>query len=161
MNPPRRPELDKSVWSDADFDDMGWHDATVHAFAVEPEDHNPGRLLVDLDYIIEWISPTGTDTAFSFWVAPATLVFDHAWDLTIDIDIHASALELQLNAITRTPGQPFGRSTWTLDGHNFTLAVTSEGFHQYLRTQPIWAASQGLDAAQRGGISFNENGYTQ
>lgn len=161
MSQPAPPLLEKSVWTDADFDDMGWHDATVHAFATEPEDHNPGRLLIDLDYIIEWVSPTGDETQFSFWIAPATLVFDHAWDLTVDINLHATALELQLNGITRTPGQPFGRSTWTLEGHNFTLTITSGGFRQYLRAEPIWSPNQRLDIAERDGISFTEKGFTE
>jgi hypothetical protein len=139
---------------------MSWHDATVHALATEPEDHNPGRLLIDLDYIVEWVIPTGEERV-SFWVVPATLVFDHAWDLTVDIDLHSTALELVLDAITRTPGQPFGRSTWTLAGHNFTIATTSVGFRQYLRTAPIWSSTQRLDVAQRGGLSFSETGYTE
>jgi len=161
MNPPPPPQLDKSVWTDADFDAMGWHDATVHALAIEPEDQDPGRLLVDLDYIVEWVQPTEDKDPFGFWVVPATLVFAHAWDLTVDIDLHSAALELELNAITRTPGQPFGRSIWTLEGHNFTVTVTSEGFRQYLRTEPLWSPSQQLDTAQRGGISFTEKGYTK
>jgi hypothetical protein len=158
---PTPPKLDKSVWTEADFEAMGWHDVAVHALATEAEDHNPGRLLIDLDYIVEWIPPTGDETYFSFWIVPATLVFNHAWDLAVDIALHSSALELDLDAITRTLGQPFGRSTWTLEGHNFTLAVTSEGFRQYLRTAPIWSSSQRLGIAQRGGISFDEEGYTE
>jgi len=27
--------LSKSVWSDADFEEMGWHDATVHGLYVQ------------------------------------------------------------------------------------------------------------------------------
>lgn len=145
------------MWTEADFEDMGWHDATVHALAVEPEAHDPGRLLVDLDYILEWLPPVPPDTAFRFWVVPATLVFDHAWDLAVNVDLHACALDLQLNALGRTSGQPFGRSTWTLDGHNFTIEVTSEGFRQYLRTRPILSTSQRLGLAERGGISFAES----
>jgi len=161
MSPPPQPPLEKSVWTDADFDHMGWHDAAVHALATEGEDENPGRLLLDLDYILEWVPPSGEETRFNFWIAPATLVFDHAWDLTVDIELHTTALELELDAITRTPDQPFGRSTWTLEGHNFTASVTSEGFRQYLRAEPIWSPRQRLDAAQRGSISFTETGYAE
>jgi hypothetical protein len=160
MSRPMPPQLDKSVWTHADFDRMGWHDASVHAVATEPGDHDPGRLLIDLDYIVEWVPPTGDETNFGFWVAPATLVFDDAWDLTIDVDLHSTALELDLDDIIRTPGQPFGRSIWTLDGHNFTISVASEGFVQYLRAEPIWSPRQRLDTAQRGRISFSEQGCT-
>jgi len=156
----RPPQLDKSVWTEGDFDEMGWHDATVHAFAVEPQDQDPGRLLVDLDYIVEWVPPGGDRDVFGFWVAPATLVFDHAWDLMIDVDLHAASLELQLNALTRTADQPFGRSTWTLEGHNFAVKVTSAGFRQYVRARPVWSTDQQLDRRRRGGISFSEEGFS-
>ncbi len=40
-------ELEKWVWSQHDFDLMGWHDATVHAFALVPEQF---ELLLDIGY---------------------------------------------------------------------------------------------------------------
>jgi hypothetical protein len=48
------PVLAKAVWTEADFDAMGWHDNAIYAIAVEPVPDNPGRLLLDLDYIVEW-----------------------------------------------------------------------------------------------------------
>jgi hypothetical protein len=47
-------ELEKWVWSHHDFDVMGWHDATVHAFALVPEQF---ELLLDIDYIVKWEEP--------------------------------------------------------------------------------------------------------
>lgn len=163
MSQPTPPNISKAIWTDADFDDMGWHDAAVHGLATRPEDDHTGRLLIDLDYIIEWVPPTEGETYFSFWIVPATLVFEHAWDLTLQIDhLDSAGLELELDAITRRPSQPPGRaSIWTLEGHNFTLAITSEGYRQYLREAPIWSLSQRLDTTQRGGISFDEKSYTE
>ena len=152
------PPAERTWWTEADFADLGWHDATVHAVALEPEEHAPGRLLVDLDHIVAWVPPTGPEAPFTFRVAPATLVFPDAWDVRLDIDLQARAFVLQLDAITREPG-PFGRSTWTLDGHEFTITVTSEGFHQYLRRPPLRTTSQSLSVAERGGISFDERAY--
>jgi hypothetical protein len=163
VSQPTPPSVSKSNWTDADFEDMGWHDATVHALATRPEEDHTGRLLIDLDYIIEWVPPTDGETSFSFWLAPATLVFEHAWDLTLQIDhLDSAGLELELDAVTRTSGPAPGRSrVWTLEGHNFTLAITSVGYRQYLRKAPIWSRGQRLDTTQRGGISFAEQGYTE
>lgn len=163
MSQPTPPGISKGIWTEADFDVMGWHDAAVHGVATRPEDDHTGRLLVDLDYIVEWVPPSDGETNFSFWIVPATLVFEHAWDLTLQIDLLGSAgLELQLDAIIRTPGRPVGSaSIWTLEGHNFTLAVTSEGYRQHLRKAPIWSPIQRLDATQRGGISFDETSYAR
>jgi hypothetical protein len=32
-NPEHRPTFTKAVWTDADFDQMRWHDCAVHALA--------------------------------------------------------------------------------------------------------------------------------
>ncbi len=60
--------VEKSMWSEADFDRMGWHDVTVHAFAVQPSPQDPGRLLLDLDYIVEWVPPAQPEDSFGFCV---------------------------------------------------------------------------------------------
>ena len=62
---------------------MGWHDACVHAVAVE--DDGRSRLLLDLDYIVNWVKPQPPETSWRFSVAPATLVFENVWDLEGDI----------------------------------------------------------------------------
>ena len=72
------PEVARTVWTEADFDVMGWHDNKIHAMAVEPGPDYPGRLLLDLDYIIEWVAPEPPARDLSSWICPATLVFDPA-----------------------------------------------------------------------------------
>jgi hypothetical protein len=52
------PTLAEAIWTDADFDRMAWHDYAVHAIAVEPAPPQPGRLLVDLDYLVDWVRAT-------------------------------------------------------------------------------------------------------
>ena len=42
-----QPEVAKTIWTDADFDAMDWHDNAVHAIALEPGPSDPGRLLLD------------------------------------------------------------------------------------------------------------------
>jgi hypothetical protein len=151
--------VEKARWTDVDFDAMGWHDATVHALAFQPAATSPGRLLVDLDYIIEWVHPADSGATFRFWVSPATLVFDEAWDLEIDVNLHSFAFDLQLNAIKRSPHPSPGLTTWTLEGHNFEMSVSSRGYEQHLRSQPILSFSQSLSLEERGGISLAERGY--
>ena len=150
----------KSVWTDADFDTMGWHDNAVHAFAFEPAMPFPGRLLIDLDYIVEWVSPVPPETRFSFWMCPSTLVFDHAWDLTGDVDLTRRSFTLQLNTILRSEPDPRGFHEWTLEGQEFTLCLSAKGFTQYLRRPAIQSFQQRLEADERGGLSFDQLGYT-
>jgi hypothetical protein len=73
-------QLEKAVWTDADFVTMGWHDATVHAIAFHEDEQN-AELLLDLDYIVRWIDPEPPAEHLTFLVAPATLVFENVWGL--------------------------------------------------------------------------------
>ncbi|HEY7136522.1 MAG TPA: hypothetical protein VIB48_15815 [Acidimicrobiia bacterium] len=154
-----QPKLEKAEWTAADFDAMGWHDNAVHALAFEPALPHPGRLLVDLDYIIEWVKPAPPDSAFKFWICPATLVFDAASDLVVDADLTAQSFELSLDAITRSEPDEHGIRTWSLAGHEFTAVVRAKGYRQHLRRRPVLSARQRLTPEQRGGIAFGEQGF--
>jgi hypothetical protein len=159
-NPEHRPTFTKAVWTDADFDQMSWHDCAVHAVAFEPAPPCPGRVLVDLDYIVEWVCQTPS-TGFGFWVCPATLVSDQAWDLAGDIDLHGFSFELSLDALQRSGPDAHDAFEWTLSCHQFSLALHAMGFTQYLRRPPIHTSQQRLSVAQRGGLSFDQQGYTR
>jgi hypothetical protein len=69
--------LEKNLWTEADFEVMGCHDATFHAVAVHGEDY---RLFFDLDYIFQWNAPVPPEPHFTFWIAPVTLVFEGVQD---------------------------------------------------------------------------------
>ena len=115
------PSISKAIWTDADFDDMGWHDAAVHGLATRPEDDHTGRLLIDLDYIIEWVPPADGETYFSFWIVPATLVFEHTWDLTLQIDhLDSAGLELELER-DHPDARPAPRKQQRLDARGSQL----------------------------------------
>ena len=75
---------DKTSWTEADFDDMSWHDNHVHAFRIREGEHGTGEVELDLDYILEWLSPT--EGRVSFRVAPASLTGRGVYDLQIAID---------------------------------------------------------------------------
>jgi hypothetical protein len=143
--------LDKCVWSDEDYDVMGWHDATVHALALDWDRADPASgqgatLLLDIDYIVSWIH---TDGPYRFEVAPATLVFEDVWNLSGDLDVSAGG-PLQMLALNRT-----GDGEWEFDGVGFSLGFRAPGFRQHFRSQPIANGErQTLSEARRGGPCF-------
>jgi len=98
------PAVAKTIWTEADFDAMSWHDNAIHAVAVEPVPDHPGRLLLDLDYIVGGVRPEPSATRLSFWICPATLVFDEAWDLTADVDLRGWSFQLFISDISRSGG---------------------------------------------------------
>ena len=69
--------LEKSLWTETDFEEMGWHDATIHAIATPNSEF---EIAFDIDYILKWVDPAEDQTHFRYWVSPATLVF---WNLLI------------------------------------------------------------------------------
>jgi hypothetical protein len=154
------PTLAKTVWTNADFDQMSWHDNEIHAIALESALPEPGRLLLDIDYIVQGVLAQPSSRLLSFWICPATLVFDPAWDLTTDIDLRGWAFSLSLLSIQRSDPDERGNFDWTLEGDQFTIELGSPGFTQYLRRPPVYTSHVRLTTAERGGFSFDRQAYT-
>ncbi len=153
-------QLEKGIWSNADFEKMGWHDVVVHAVAFDTEPH---ELLFDVDYMFAWVDPSPPSESFSFWLAPATLVFHEVWELKIQYD---ASLGFQLQGIVRGETRlrphpvPEGRKEecrWTLDGNEGELSFWATGYSQFVRHQPAHHTSQSYSLVERGGISFERS----
>ncbi|MEV0290898.1 hypothetical protein AB0H36_42795 [Kribbella sp. NPDC050820] len=155
---PHEPSgLTKATWTDADFAVMGWHDCRIHAVSIGEYDDGtlpPARVLLDVDYIVRWVD----GQAFSFWIAPATLVFEGAWEIRGDFGPLHELLEI--DALHRLdPPDATPDPLWHLEGHNFDLRLRSAGFTQYLRRPPQHVRRQLLTPAERGGLSFAEHSF--
>ena len=79
------------VYTEADFDELNWHDCQVWGFELRvddyDEDDNPSPvsdLVLKIDYITEWLC--GTDGHCHFMIAPATLVFHDVTNLSMSMD---------------------------------------------------------------------------
>ncbi|MDX3215101.1 hypothetical protein PV318_06035 [Streptomyces sp. ME02-6991-2B] len=154
--------LTKSMWSDADYDVMGWHYGTIHGLCVQPgaSDDSLPRLLLDIDYIVRWVHPVAPQTHFSFWIVPSTLVFDDVWNVEGDLAFKQVALDLFIDDLRRsTPEDDHGDPQWHIDGHFFDLKFRAMGFRQYLRQAPQHAQRLALAHSERGGISFAESAF--
>lgn len=76
------------IWTDADFDQMSWHDNHVHGIQLVGGQNGEGELVLDLDHILEWIKDG--DRGFKFRVQRATLAFHGVMFPRIAVD-YASA----------------------------------------------------------------------
>ena len=154
---PKEYILEKWLWTDADFEQMGWHDSHIHAVAFLPEQF---EVAFDIDYILQWVQPA-EDKYYRFWVAPATLVFENIHDLKFDIepfeaveiaDLHKDNPQRPINA------EYIGRDTdwqWRIETHQGDITLRAIGYKQYFRRQPLFGRLQSLDLATRGGFSFS------
>src|SRR6266550_2747235 len=116
--------LDRALWTDADFEAMGWHDATVHAIGFD-QDEESARLLFDIDYIVRWIDPVPPSEYYSFLIAPATLVFENVWNVEAEVTTQNAGERTLLVVADLDRGEPqnewernLGLRQWTIHGHN-------------------------------------------
>jgi hypothetical protein len=153
--------LSKAVWTNSDFEVMGWHDATIWAFCVQKADTDDvpegatwptDRLLLDLDYISRWVEPSERGGSFTFWVAPATLAFTGVKGLQVNhsSDLHDAPEDLEVADLHQTDGG------WHVEGHSFDIRFRAEGFRQVFRAAPTYGQGQRLSLSARGGYSFSE-----
>ncbi len=147
--------LEKTTLTDTDFEDMEWHDVQIHAIALANEFPQRTELLIDLDYILKWVDPIHANEYFRFWIAPATLVFEHVFDLSLHVQ--TEQLDCQIDQITREAKiTPRGAHTWlwTLKLHHGEITFWSTGYKQHFRRQPILHNRQHFKREERGGLSF-------
>lgn len=51
-------ELEKSIWTHDDFEEMSWHDSNIYGLTIERnEDNFTTDFLLDIDYIFKWVHP--------------------------------------------------------------------------------------------------------
>ena len=70
-------------WTQEQFAEMSWHDNYVHALRIVQGNHGAGELVLDLDYILEWIK--GAD-GMRFRILPVNLRFIEVTALRLSLD---------------------------------------------------------------------------
>lgn len=152
--------IEKYIWTEDDFDSMGWHDATLHAIGFLPERY---QLMLDIDYIFKWVEPDKGATFYKFVVSPATLVFQNVHGLSVSISEPFRPIQIQ--SIDRmSPRQPTNADYidrdrewhWVIDLEIGAIELDSVGFTQIIRQAPTLTDSQSLKLDERGGVSFLE-----
>ena len=147
-------QLEKAVWTEGDFDQMGWHDAKVWGMLADTEAF---EFALDLDYIFDWIHPGSDEEYFEFQVAPVTMVFSMAHTIVIDIESQLGAIEVA--DLYRDDPVPTHRGEGTQRKYRFEcqegeISLMSEGHTMYVRSSPVRLRAQSLGFEERGGVSF-------
>ena len=150
--------LEKAIWTDADFDVMGWHDVHIHGMAFHAEKY---ELLLDIDYIYAWVDPEPPEKHFTFWMAPCTMIFSNVHSFTASVE---SGLGLEISELSREDaGRPRNADyiakekewKWLFDCQEGDLSFLSVGFQQFTRRPPVRAKSQVFGWDERGGVTFD------
>lgn len=143
----------------AHYEDYSWHDNAIHGLRIaEGTDGCSGELILDIDYIIEWLPPQSEENAFGFRIAPANLTFREVTDLVISIDYASSTAALQPMMIHEIHREAVSYSTgyssfaWRVEINwpsNSFISFHSPDFTQVLRAEPIVSGAQYLSPSQR------------
>ena len=140
-----------------DFETIHWHDNAIHGIRiVEGEDDSGGELILDIDFILEWLP--AENNAFKFNLAPADLAFHDGSDLVICVDYASATASVQpmmIHEIHREVVRyPNGYSSyaWKIEINwppKGFISFRSKGFTQVLRMQPFIFGAQYLSPSQR------------
>lgn len=157
---PERFNLNKSVWTQDDFEIMGWHDANIYGLTIEKEESSwTADFLLDIDYIFKWVNPVPPAQTYTFWVAPCTLIFKECFDVNLNFETFGGSLDLMeiadLILVSKTE-QEAGKIVyaWTIELQQGQIDLKSYGLEQIVRQQPLHVRGQVLSLAERGGVNF-------
>jgi hypothetical protein len=142
----------------AEFERLSWHDCTVWGIELHPPDPDAGDwtcdLVLDIDFIVEWLCGVGSEDRTRFRVAPATLRFHAVSDLRIAIEWGTSGVTLHEASIDRIEREPAPTASPTRPTYRWRIALNwprsgeiafeAGGFTQTLRAEPIVTDRQSL-----------------
>jgi hypothetical protein len=134
--------LDKQIWTDSDFEQMGWHDSTIYRMRLDED------LVFDIDYILKWNKPDLEGLPFTFWIAPATLVFKAVQNLTFEFDFGFNQF-IEIDDIERGENA----NHWVIITQQGDIQFKAEGYCQFIRQQPSFEFGQTISYIERGGYS--------
>jgi hypothetical protein len=93
--------MPEQIWTDRLFEQMSWHDNHVHGLRINEGAYGMGELILDLDYILEWLCDA---EGCKFRLIPATLRFFEVTNLRVSLDYATPAAALgpfSIDAIER------------------------------------------------------------
>ena len=145
--------MTSQVWTEAQFDEMSWHDNHVHAMRIVEGSHGAGDFILDVDHIVEWLR---NGSEFSFRVVPVTLTFHDVTFLRISLDYAtptAGLVPFMIHGIERRSEQRprYLAQVWKIDISWPLGEITfeSRGFTQEARGSAILSKGQCLSASER------------
>jgi hypothetical protein len=154
-----------------DFDALSWHDCHVWGLEIragDPDEQDwTSDLVLDIDFIVEWVCAIGGGGDARFRVAPARLVFHGVTDPSVSIrwsegDLQAAIHPLSIDHIERKLvtdqrvylDRPYYSwrviLNWPRGGE---IAFGAVGFTQTLLGQPLLTFRQHLTRAERSRVS--------
>lgn len=130
----------KEIWTELDYDQMGWHDSYIHAIVFPLEKF---RFILDIDYIFQWeLNPESQ--SYNFWVAPCELTFQNIYNLSVNIDFK-NHIGLEILDISRPSCRDTGKAimwSYKIECSQGQIEFEAMGYTQRIKSQPVLSESQ-------------------
>jgi len=140
-------ELEKKIWTETDFEKMGWHDCRIYKIRLTD------NLELDIDYILQWNKPDIEGLPFTFWVSPATLVFKKISNIQFEIDTaFDDAVEIEDIELNKSDN----KLQWTIITQQGDIEFEADGFTQWIRQEPFFQFGQTISYIERYGFSLEQ-----
>jgi len=164
----------KPIWTDGDYESMGWHDCPIRGIVfLDDSNYEMGqfdsKLAFDIDYIFQWVLvETDKGPRYSFYISPCTLVFDQAYDVILNCStVGYTPVLPQISCLTIKLNEEYLKRNYRcydvcIELHNSEpITFHSTGFKQYVRKPPLLVEGQFLTLAQRGGVCFGQTAIAE
>lgn len=112
-------------------------------------------LELDIDYILKWNKPDLEGLGFTFWIAPATLVFKSVRELTFDLSNFCSEA-FEIDSIEKE-----GDDNWTIITQQGHIQFKSIGYEQYIRQDPFFEFDQTISFTERYGLCLERTTHQE
>ncbi len=139
-------QLEKNIWTDTDFPQMGWHDCHVYQLKLAERE-----LILDIDYVLQWNQPEIEGMPFTFWITPATLVFNDVDNISFDFSKGFDG-GVEIDDIVLTEHEA-GRH-WTIITQQGDVQFNASGYRQFIRQEPFFKYGQIIPYIERYGHSI-------
>ena len=140
-------KLEKWIWSNNDFEEMGWHDCPIYALKFDD------KVSFDLDYLFKWNEPEIEGMPYTFWISPATLVFENVTLFKVNF-ITDFVNGLEIDKISKSTLE--NSTEWIIETQEGSITIHSDSFKQIIRRKPTLQFSQSLSDEERGENYFSE-----
>lgn len=134
--------LERYLWTEADYDAMGWHDNLIYQMRLTQD------LELDIDYILVWNQPELPGLSYTFWIAPATLVF-HSPKYLSSEQLLSTDIPVEIDNVYKTDTKQ--GTHWRVETRGGTLNFISSGYTQFIRQPPFFKFGQSIDYEERYG----------
>lgn len=139
-------ELEKILWTEKDFRDMGWHDCRLYGVSF---DHKNYSLILDIDYIFKRTDYDESNAEKVFWISPCYLIFENYYNVRIDLDLTNIADIiigdlLQDNPVL-TPNGKLTQWRYQVQTNVGDITLYATGYRQIVRESPLCVNTQDLN----------------